>query len=118
MELTKDSSNNNNFIKNYENHMIFIGDSIFKKNIIISSKKIQTWDIANIESLTMDSFSMILDLEPEIVLVGTGDIVLSPDTEILYNFNSKNIGLEYMITESACKTFNVFYWQLVLPFFL
>ncbi|MBH44397.1 MAG: hypothetical protein CMD88_02970 [Gammaproteobacteria bacterium] len=107
MELTKDNSNNNNFIKNYENHIVYIGNSVYKKNIIISRRKIDVWNIIGIESLSIDDFSLILDLNPEIVIVGTGDKFLSPNPEILYNLNNNNIGLEYMITESACKTFNV-----------
>ncbi len=50
---------------------------------------------------------LILELEPEIVLVGTGQRQVFPDREFLGIFLSRGVGVEVMDTGAACRTYNV-----------
>lgn len=50
---------------------------------------------------------LILELDPEIVLVGTGQRQVFPAREFLGTFLSRGVGVEVMDTGAACRTYNV-----------
>ena len=107
MELTLDPNKPKNFIRNYENNKIYIGKTIFSHNLLISDKSIGKWVINDISNLVNDDMNDILLFKPEIIIIGTGESQIIPSNEIINFIHDKKIGLEFMITESACKTFNL-----------
>ena len=107
MELTLQANKSSIFIKNYENKCFYIGDTSYKHNIIILNNEISEWKIPNINMLKIDDFYNIIDAEPEIIIVGTGAEPVLPKIEISRVIQNRNIGIEFMKTESACKTFNL-----------
>ena len=107
MELTLQSNKSNIFIKNYENSCFYIADSVYDYNIFILNNKISKFGIASISQLGLDDIEKIISEEPEIIIIGTGLLSILPDKEIIDICHSKNIGIEFMKTESACKTFNL-----------
>ena len=46
-------------------------------------------------------------LEPEIVLLGTGDRQHFPHPRLLAPLTERRIGVEVMDTRAACRTFNI-----------
>ena len=107
MELTLQANKSSIFIKNYENKSFYIGDTRYEHNIIILNNKIARWNIPNINMLRIQDFHNIIESKPEIIIVGTGVEPVLPKTEISKIIQNKNIGIEFMKTESACKTFNL-----------
>jgi uncharacterized protein len=49
----------------------------------------------------------VLELEPEILLLGSGRQLVFPRQEIYGQVLGRNIGLEVMDTAAACRTFNI-----------
>ena len=107
MELTLDPNKAKNFIRNYENNKLYIGKTIFSYNLLISDKSIGKWVVNDINNLVNDDMKNILLFKPEIIIIGTGESLIMPSHEIIDFIHDKKIGLEFMITESACKTFNL-----------
>ena len=107
MELTQEPKESKNFIRNYENGVIYIGKSSYKYNILLTNNSIEKWGINKIEDLSLKDLSSPLKLNPEIIIIGTGAKVCVPKKEIIDKVYQQGIGLEYMITDSACKTFNI-----------
>jgi uncharacterized protein len=50
---------------------------------------------------------VIFDLQPEVILLGTGvtQVFLPPAIQV--HFFQRNYGFEVMTTDAACRTFNV-----------
>ena len=107
MELTLQANKSSIFIKNYENKCFYIGETRYKHNIIILNNEISEWSIPNIEMLKIEDFHNLIEAKPEIIIVGTGAKSVLPKIEISRIIQDKNIGIEFMKTESACKTFNL-----------
>ena len=107
MELTLDPNKPKNFIRNYENNKLYIGKTTFSHNLLISEESIGKWIINDINNLVNNDMKNILLLKPEIIIIGTGENQIMPSNEIMSFIHGKKIGLEFMITESACKTFNL-----------
>jgi uncharacterized protein len=106
MELTLQSIKSALFIKNYENHDLYIGDKMYSNNILITNV-VENWNYNNKDDLSMSHFESVLNYEPEIIIFGTGVNLVIPKSNIIHDIHRQGIGFEFMITESACKTFNL-----------
>ena len=107
MKLTLQTNKSDVFIKNYENHKIYINDEVFENNIMIINSNITKWEITSLKISTHEYYKEILMAKPEIIIIGTGTKLIMPDNKLIHEIHKKNIGIEFMITESACKTYNV-----------
>ena len=65
------------------------------------------WHDTPIAELNESHFTLVLEANPEIVLLGTGASNIFPPRELTFAFARRNIGLEVMDTAAAARTFNV-----------
>ena len=107
MELTLQSIKSGLFIKNYEDHSLYIDDKIYSNNVLVTSTSVENWDFNNKDNLGVNDFKNVLDYKPEIIILGTGGSLIIPTSNIINDIQNQGIGFEFMITESACKTFNL-----------
>jgi len=95
-------------IQSYTEDSFTINNECITSNIIISANKlIQNWPPRSIADLAMQHLDAIITLEPEIVLLGTGNSLIFPDQAIISTITSKHIGVETMDTGAACRCFNL-----------
>jgi uncharacterized protein len=52
-------------------------------------------------------FSQLIDLKPELILIGTGKRQRFPKPELLKALISAKIGFEIMDSQAACRTYNI-----------
>ena len=107
MELTLQSIKSGLFIKNYENHSLYVDDKIYRNNVLVTSTAVENWSFNDENNLDINNFKNILDYKPEIIILGTGTSLIIPTSSIINDIQNQGIGFEFMITESACKTFNL-----------
>ena len=107
MELTLQSIKSGLFIKNYENHSLYIDDEIYRNNVLVTSTAVKNWNFNNKDNLDINDFTSVFDYKPEIIILGTGESLIIPTSNIINDIQNQGIGFEFMITESACKTFNL-----------
>jgi uncharacterized protein len=60
-----------------------------------------------IEDLEVEHLQAVLALEPQIILLGTGERQVFPAPAIAAAVQAAGIGLEVMDTRAACRTYNV-----------
>jgi uncharacterized protein len=63
--------------------------------------------LANAADLAAEHAAHILEFEPELVLIGTGQRQVFPEAAFGAQFLRSGIGFEVMNTGAACRTFNV-----------
>ena len=108
MDLKLEQPGDHLFIRSVSVQGIQVVDDFYNSSIIVSAKQvIADWPVNSIENITEQHLEKVLDLQPELVLIGTGarQAFLSPQ-QMMY-FYSRNIGVEVMTTDAACRTFNV-----------
>ncbi len=108
MEFNLEIPQDQFFIRSVSEQGIRVLNDYFKKPFIISGKRIiPEWNVTCVEDIDEESLQVIFDLQPEVVLIGTGhtQVFLSP--AIQAGFYRRNIGIEIMTTDAACRTFNV-----------
>ncbi|MFC1681949.1 Mth938-like domain-containing protein [Pseudomonadota bacterium] len=106
LHLNKDS--NILLIRGYQNGRISIGDDTYSRSVILSpGRLIDDWSPLTLNDLTENDFELMLELEPEVVLLGTGLRLRFPDRAITRPLIQRSIGVEVMDTAAACRTYNV-----------
>ena len=107
MDLTLQKNSSKNIIQNYEDNKIYVDGKKYPYNLIITEDGVERWEINNLEQLSFDSLKHIIDKKPDIIILGTGDQATLPNQDIINKVSDNGVGIEFMTTKSACKTFNV-----------
>lgn len=99
---------NNYRIQSYSATSFTINNETISSSIVISAQKlISDWPPQKIDDITAQHLERIIDLEPEIVLFGTGNRLVFPHETIISSISSRNIGFEIMDTGAACRSYNL-----------
>jgi uncharacterized protein len=108
MRFTQDLSSNVNVIRGYGRGEFRINDRLYQQSLIVSSTTIQPEPaLTDIGGLNNEHATYILSLNPEVVLLGTGQRQVFPDAAFGARFLQTGVGFEVMDTGAACRTFNV-----------
>ncbi len=107
MDLTLQKNSSKTIIQNYENNKIYIDGKKFPYNLIITEDRVERWEIENLQQLSFDSLKHIINKKPDIIILGTGEQAILPNQDIIDKVSENKIGIEFMTTKSACKTFNI-----------
>lgn len=108
MNFSQDTDQSVTSIHAYTDEFIAINE--FKYNCHCQLHKsgfVEEWAPVDISKLTIDDFKSLLDCKPDVILLGTGQKLSFPNTELRREFDRLNIGLEVMDTGAACRTYNV-----------
>lgn len=65
------------------------------------------WNCPKFDALGAEYFTQLAEKEPELVIFGSGDKLRFPPPALLRSLVDKQIGLETMGTEAACRTYNI-----------
>lgn len=106
MLLTEDIGIGNYHIRAYDAVSVTINETLYTSSVIISPYKfIANWEPKSLEDLKPEYFQIVLSLQPEVVILGTGKKFIFPDKEKLTPLLQKRIGIESMDTGAACRTY-------------
>jgi uncharacterized protein len=107
VQLTRDNATTN-FIRAWERGRLRIADRWLEGHIIVAPDRIvETWQVDSPSTLEVAHLEPAVALQPEIILLGTGDALALPDLDLMAALAERAIGLEIMSTPAACRTFNV-----------
>ncbi len=108
MKFTLEASSRVNLIRGYSAHEIRIGEQRLHASCIVSADTvIAAWEPARFAELTPAHLDQILELEPEVVLLGTGLAQHFPPPAVRTALAARGVGLEAMDLGAACRTFNI-----------
>lgn len=107
MHIQIDSRNPNSIIS-YSESQLIIHDEIYTDSLIVSAQKIiSPWPVHSLQALTQDLLSPLIQLNPEVILIGHPHLGQQPPPIILEWLSKQRIGLECMPIGPACRTFNL-----------
>ncbi|PKO25589.1 MAG: hypothetical protein CVU35_03330 [Betaproteobacteria bacterium HGW-Betaproteobacteria-8] len=75
--------------------------------IVLPNRLIERWVAADFDSLVELDFALLLELKPEVVLLGTGTRHRFIHPRITRNLTDAGISIECMDTAAACRTYNI-----------
>ena len=95
-------------IQGYAKGRIIInGKSHHRSLIVTPSKVIPEWRPLEFSDLSEDDFVLLIDLQPEMILLGTGPSHKFPHPSLTSTIMQRRIGFEVMGTAAACRTYNI-----------
>ena len=108
MKLTLESTSRINLVRGYSRAELRIGEQIVHSSCIVAADRLITdWPPAVFESLSPEHLGAIFALQPEVVLLGTGEQQRFPPAAVRAAFAERRVGLEVMDLGAACRTYNI-----------
>lgn len=97
-----------NLFTAYGDGYVAVNHEKHEKNLILLPESmIPDWSAATVDTLTEADMQVLLGLDTEIVLLGTGKRLRFPPGALLRPFAPAGIGLEVMDLQAACRTYNI-----------
>lgn len=75
--------------------------------IITPNRLVRDWMPQSFSELDRSHMDILVELAPEIVLLGSGERLLWPDAAVVAPLADAGIGYEIMNTAAACRTYNI-----------
>ena len=108
MPLAEDIVTSRYRISSYSSQSITINEIEHQQSLIVSAVQlITTWPVSGMDDVTVENLTPLLELAPDVVLLGTGVQQIFPRAEIFALFGERGIGLEVMNNGALCRTFNI-----------
>lgn len=87
---------------------ILIGDQLYARTIGLTVDTIfDDWEPKEVIDLRIDDFTPLLELQPEVIVLGTGSTNIFPSRELIFAMARRQVGFEVMDTAAAARTYNV-----------
>ena len=107
MQITRETSSAH-LIHAVEPNRIRIGENWHAGSLIVTAEEIvRDWTVATAGRVTVDDLAPALHYRPELIVVGAGAGSQTPDVDLMADLAALGVGLEYMQTPAACRTYNV-----------
>ena len=108
MKLQPDKQPTLNTVSAYGPNYIEINAQRHTNSLLLSPESpVIEWSCARFEDLKTEDFEQIAKLEPAVVIFGSGQRIRFPKPAIIAPLIARNIGLETMDLQAACRTYNV-----------
>jgi uncharacterized protein len=108
MKLSLANPSGQNVISGYGPGYVTVGPLRHETNLVVMPETLlEPWAPGGFEALSEDDFRAVAQLQPEIVLLGTGARQRFPAPQLLRPLIDARIGVETMDTPAACRTYNV-----------
>ena len=88
-------------------HALVNERSLSTSFIIAPDTLVEAWPVTDITMMTPGDLAPLLDLKPELIVLGCGDAQAFPPPEVQAACLSNGVGLESMTNAAAARTFNV-----------
>lgn len=108
MKIEREQAEGRNMFTGYGAGYVEVNRTRYTASLVVGAEQLVThWPLASIEGLGADHFAAILDMKPEIVLLGTGAAFVFPEPARLAPLHKARVGVEVMDTAAACRTYNI-----------
>lgn len=95
-------------VRAYEPGYLVAGENRYERSLILTPDRIiDDWRPQSLDEVDEAAIQELVDLQPEVVLLGTGREQGFPPTRCLSVLAERGIGIECMDTGAACRTYNL-----------
>ena len=91
----------------YGEGYVVVNSQRHESNLIVLPEKVVPWDVAEFAVIKESDFQIFIDMNLEILLLGTGPKQRFPDPRLTRALAAKRIGVETMDLQAACRTYNI-----------
>ncbi|MEN8762658.1 MAG: Mth938-like domain-containing protein [Thiogranum sp.] len=108
MHFAREDCNSGLIVRACDNGQITVGQQSYRRSLILTPERvIPDWRPRWHEEITEQDFDVVLSLQPEIILLGTGPRLCFPPAKLGASILATGTGFEVMDTAAACRTYNI-----------
>lgn len=108
MDLALDRPEGYLFVRRVDGHHVTLADrDLARSFLLVPDRAIENWPVADAAMLDGQHVAALLDLQPELVVLGTGEHQIFPAAIFMAGFLRKGIGIEVMDNAAAARTYNL-----------
>jgi len=108
MKLHRTQSEDSNLITAYDNDFVEVNKQRYSNHLIVMPNEIiEDWSVDGFANLSAAHFNDMLELNPEVILLGTGKTHQFVHPKLTVALIEKGIAVECMTTHAACRTYNI-----------
>jgi uncharacterized protein len=108
MKFSEDTGANVRHIDAYAAGLIRVDGRDYRTGLALSaSHLVEGWGPTTPDGLATEHIAALLDLDPEVILIGTGARQIFPAPALFAQAYARGVGLEVMDTGAACRTYNI-----------
>ncbi len=108
MKFQPDRLEGTNTIVRSDTDRVQVGAESFSQSVLVPWKgAVKPWPPAALADLQSIHFEQVLELQPELVIFGSGARLQFIHPGLYQNLIARRIGVETMDTAAACRTYNV-----------
>jgi uncharacterized protein len=108
MKFQPDVPQGPNVIQRASHDTVIISGQTYLHSVLVpSNAPVVPWPATSLDMLTAEHMALILPLQPELVILGSGPRLRFPHPGMLQALMAARIGVETMDTVAACRTYNV-----------
>lgn len=94
-------------IDSYDAQSVTVNEKSYTHSLLVMANYLSDWQVESFEALTVAHFERLRALQPEVVLLGTGNQLRFPAATLLAPLINAQIGVEVMDRHAACRTYNL-----------
>lgn len=108
MQLNLERPDYDFFLRGADGASALVNERRLERSFILSPRTlVENWPVTDVTTLAPEDLQPLLELEPELVLLGSGAAQAFPPPATMAACLSRGIGLETMTNAAAARTFNV-----------
>jgi uncharacterized protein len=108
LKLQPDRAEGVNLVTRYDSAGIWVGGAHFAHSVLVPWEgEVLRWPVDGFAQLRAEHFDLLLPLQPELVVFGSGAALRFAPPALLRSLIGRGIGVETMDTAAACRTYNV-----------
>jgi uncharacterized protein len=108
MQLTQDPAEGYLFVRSCAPRAITIVDREITRSFVLAPDQVvEDWPVTNAAEFDAAAADIIAAMNPEVVLLGTGERQVFPPREALVALLRRRIGVEVMDNAAASRTYNL-----------
>jgi uncharacterized protein len=108
VQLSHDLPEGYLFFRNCSPTAVTIVDRVLMRSFLLAPDRlVEDWPVTRADAFDLASIDALVALEPEVVLLGTGERQVFPPREAMAALLGRRIGIEVMTNAAACRTYNL-----------
>jgi len=96
-----------NTFSGYGEGFVLVNGQRHEAAMIVLPERIVPWDVAGFDALKETDFRIFLEMNLEILLLGTGPKLRFPHPRLTQSLAARRTGVEAMDLQAACRTYNI-----------
>lgn len=108
MQLIQERPDFDYFMRGADGRGALVNDRRLERSFIVAPHRlVEDWPVRDVRTLAVAGLEALFALEPELIVLGCGNVQAFPPQDTLAACLARGIGLESMTNAAAARTYNV-----------